>query len=41
MPLASAEEAGDFVKEHKGVRVLRFHEVGAELPVMLDAGRFE
>jgi len=41
VPLASAEEAADFVKEHKGARVLRFDEVGAGLPSMLDAGRFE
>ena len=41
VPLASAEDAADFVKEHKGARVLRFDEVGAELPALLDAGRFE
>ena len=41
VPLASAEEAADFVKEHKGVRVLRFDEIETGLPAMLDAGRFE
>jgi len=41
VPLASEEEAADFLKEHKGVRVLRFEEVGAGLPLMLDQGRFE
>jgi copper chaperone NosL len=41
VPLASAEDAADFLKEHKGARILRFEEVGAALPVMLDEGRFE
>jgi NosL. len=41
VPLASAEDAADFLKEHKGVRVLRFDEIETGLPAMLDAGRFE
>ena len=41
VPLASAEDAADFLKEHKGVRILRFDEITAELPLMLDAGRFQ
>ena len=41
VPLASAEDAADFLKEHKGVRILRFDEVSAALPAMLDEGRFE
>jgi len=38
---ATEEDAADFLKEHAGARVLRFDEVGAELPAMLDAARFE
>lgn len=41
VPLASAEDAADFLKEHKGARIVRFDEVSATLPVMLDEGRFE
>ena len=41
VPLASAEDAADFLKEHKGARILRFDEIGAALPAMLDEGRFE
>ena len=41
VPLASEEEAADFAKEHKGARVLRFDDISAELPVLLDQGRFE
>ncbi len=41
VPLASAEDAADFLKEHKGAQILRFDEISAELPVMLDAGRFK
>ena len=41
VPLASAEDAADFQKEHKGTRILRFDQITAELPFMLDAGRFE
>jgi nitrous oxide reductase accessory protein NosL len=41
VPLASAEDAADFLREHKGVRIVRFDEVPAGLPAMLDQGRFE
>lgn len=41
VPLASAEDAADFLKEHKGVRILRFDEITAELPLMLDTGSFQ
>lgn len=41
IPLASAEDAADFLKEHKGVRILRFDEVDAGLPFRLDRGEFE
>ena len=41
VPLETEEDAADFLKEHKGVRILRFDEVSAELPVMLDKGLFE
>lgn len=39
VPLASKEDADEFVKEHKGKRVLRFGEVTPDLPVRLDEGR--
>jgi copper chaperone NosL len=41
VPLATRADAEDFMKEHKGRRILGFAEVGAALPVMLDEGRFE
>lgn len=41
IPLASEEDAADFLKEHKGVRMLRFEDIDAELPRLLDDGRFE
>jgi nitrous oxide reductase accessory protein NosL len=40
VPLASREDADDFLKEHKGRRILRFDEVTRELPVRLDEGKF-
>ena len=39
--LDRAEDAADSLKEPQGARILRFDEVGAALPVMLDEGRFE
>lgn len=41
VPLASEEDAADFLQEHKGTRILRFDEIDANLPRMLDQGRFE
>jgi nitrous oxide reductase accessory protein NosL len=40
VPLASEAEAGDFMRDHKGRRVLRFDEVELALLERLDAGRF-
>ena len=40
VPLASKEDAEEFLKEHKGVRMLRFDQVGREMPAGLDAGSF-
>lgn len=40
VPLASQADADDFMKEHKGKRILRFEQVTKELPVRLDDGRF-
>lgn len=41
VPLASREDAEDFLKDHKGRRILRFADVTPELPGKLDRGRFE
>jgi copper chaperone NosL len=41
VPLATAEDAADFLKEHKGRKILRFDEVSQELPVHLDEGKFQ
>ncbi|MBI4755788.1 MAG: nitrous oxide reductase accessory protein NosL [Betaproteobacteria bacterium] len=40
VPLASREDAEEFLKEHKGKRILGFDQVGRELPAQLDAGKF-
>jgi copper chaperone NosL len=40
VPLATPEDAADFLKDHKGKRILGFEQVGADVPVGLDAGRF-
>ena len=40
VPLASLADAEDFMKEHKGKRILRFDQVTKELPFRLDDGRF-
>lgn len=40
VPLASQADAADFLKEHKGKRILRFDQVSKELPQQLDAGSF-
>lgn len=40
VPLASKADADDFMKEHKGARLLSFEKVGADLPARLDEGRF-
>ncbi len=41
VPLASKADAEEFLRDHRGRRILRFHEVSKTLPSMLDAGRFE
>lgn len=41
VPLASKADAEEFLRDHRGRRILRFHEVSKALPSMLDAGRFE
>jgi len=40
VPLATKEDAADFLKDHKGTKVLRFEQVTKELPARLDDGRF-
>lgn len=40
VPLASLDDAKEFVKEHKGKRILRFDQVNKDLPFRLDDGRF-
>jgi nitrous oxide reductase accessory protein NosL len=40
VPLASKADADEFMKEHKGVRLLTFDQVGRDLPARLDDGRF-
>lgn len=40
VPLASEVDAQEFLKEHKGKRILRFEQVKAEMPPQLDAGKF-
>lgn len=40
VPLASAEEADEFMRDHAGKRILRFDEVTPELPGLLDRARF-
>ncbi|MBU0498852.1 MAG: nitrous oxide reductase accessory protein NosL [Gammaproteobacteria bacterium] len=41
IPLASGEDAREFLKDHAGKRILRFEEVTPELPAKLDAGNFD
>jgi copper chaperone NosL len=41
IPLASRADAEEFMRDHGGKRILRFDEVKRDLPVKLDAGRFD
>jgi copper chaperone NosL len=41
VPLETEEDAQEFLQDHKGVRILRFHQVEKTLPVKLDNGVFE
>lgn len=40
VPLASKEDAADFMKDHKGKRVLSFGQISRELAAGLDEARF-
>lgn len=40
VPLASKEDAADFLKDHKGKRILTFDQVTKDLPSRLDDGKF-
>jgi copper chaperone NosL len=40
IPLETLEDAKEFLKDHKGVKILRFDEVDALLPEKLDEGVF-
>lgn len=40
LPLATRADADDFIKEHKGKRILAFDQIGAKLPYELDDGKF-
>jgi copper chaperone NosL len=41
VPLASQADAEEFLRDHKGRRMLRFNEIRPGLPEKLDRGRFE
>jgi nitrous oxide reductase accessory protein NosL len=40
VPLAGKEDAADFLKDHKGRRILTFEQVTKDLPTRLDDGKF-
>jgi copper chaperone NosL len=40
VPLATRADADDFMREHKGARLLTFEQVTKEMPAHLDDGRF-
>jgi len=40
VPLVSKEDAEEFLKEHKGAKVLTFEQVTKDLPARLDIGKF-
>jgi len=40
VPLATKDEAADFLKEHKGRKILTFDQVAKDLPARLDDGKF-
>jgi len=40
VPLASKEDAADFLKDHKGRKILTFDQVTKDLPTKLDDGKF-
>jgi copper chaperone NosL len=41
VPLVTRADADDFLKDHKGRRILTFKEVTTAIPEKLDAGRFD
>ncbi|MCU0936035.1 MAG: nitrous oxide reductase accessory protein NosL [Gammaproteobacteria bacterium] len=41
MPLATRADAEEFLRDHKGRRVLRYEEVDRALLERLDQGRFD
>ena len=40
VPLATRADAEDFVKDHKGKRILRYEEVTPEIIARVDSGKF-
>lgn len=40
VPLATQADAEEFLKEHKGKRILRFDQVHKDLPARIDDGKF-
>jgi nitrous oxide reductase accessory protein NosL len=40
VPLASRADADDFLKDHKGKRLLAFGQVTSEIVAGIDAGKF-
>jgi len=40
VPLANQADAEEFLKEHKGKRILRFDQITKDMPVQLDNGKF-
>ena len=40
VPLATRDDAAEFLKEHKGRKILTFDQVAKDLPARLDDGRF-
>ncbi|MER2539269.1 MAG: nitrous oxide reductase accessory protein NosL [Azonexus sp.] len=40
VPLANKADADDFLKDHKGKKIIAFDKVTPEMPVALDAGKF-
>jgi copper chaperone NosL len=40
VPLANKADAEDFLKDHKGKKILAFDRVSAEIPGAIDAGKF-
>jgi len=40
IPLATRTDAEDFLREHKGKKILRFDEVKPDLPARVDDGKF-